>query len=119
MPILEPLRRQLEEGRALALEEPASPGRRGFIIVRPLGGHLIMRDSLSAARSTGHIDRATGFLVQRVEYDAAWLDTNDYDQGMITRARSDVATVEQVESVLEEWGIAPEDLRPYHQTDAP
>lgn len=120
MSIPELLQRQLEEGRALAMEVTSSAaGRRAFVEVLPIGGAPSLEESLRAASATGVIPKAEEFRVRCVEYDAEALDGYDYDRGRVIHAEVSVPTVAAVAIEVEAWGHEVAGLRPYHQTDAP
>jgi len=120
MSIPEGLQRQLEEGRALAMEVTASAaGRRAFVEVRPIGGASSLEESLRAASATGVIPKAEAFRVVCVEYDADALDGHDYDQGRVIHAEAVVPTAAAVAMEVEAWGHDATRFRPYHRTDAP
>lgn len=117
--IPEPLRTQLTQGRPLAAELDAPPGRRAFVIVRSEGGASNLRDSLRGASAKGAIPKAHGFSVIHAEYDNDVLETMDYDVGMTRHAHAHVQTIEEVEATVTAWGFDHEILQPYWKTDAP
>lgn len=101
------------------MECSAPAGRRAFVEVRPQGGAKTLEASLSAARDSGSIPKAHAFAVAHVEYDVTALDGWDYDVGRVTHGQATVASLNEVELLIESWGLDPADLRPYHQTGAP
>lgn len=115
----EPLRRQVSEGRSVAVEVPAASGRRAFVVVRPQGGAASIEESFRRAQAEGAVPVAESFVVGHYEYDATRLDGWDYDIGRTCHGEARVATVDEAEAVLRDWGFDASDLKPYHQTDAP
>ncbi len=101
----ETLRRQASEGRLLAMEVDAAPGRRAFIELRPQGGAKTLEESLALARTAGATPSAQGFDVVHVEYDAQALDGWDYDVSRVIHARVAAASLPEVEEVIAAWGF--------------
>lgn len=94
----------LRLGRRLAVEVPATSGRRAFVSITP--GDV---EADARARREGWSHRSAGrsFTVEQWEYDADLIDGFDYDIGASLQRRGNAADEAELSALLREWQLWP------------
>jgi len=103
-------------GRLVAEVPSTGPGRRAFVEILPL---LTPADEQAEREGWKRSDRARVYRVRHWDYDADYLDGEDYDLGAVLVRQVMADGEAALTAVLGAWGVPPERFDHPWRTDAP
>ncbi|MEV4251803.1 hypothetical protein AB0J52_01400 [Spirillospora sp. NPDC049652] len=107
----------LRLGQPLAVEVPgAGPGRRAFVIVRPV---TTPADERARQEGWKRADRTREYRLTHWDYAADQIDGFDYDLGAVLIRDETVADEAALVTALQDWNLRPDQFQYLWQTDAP